>query len=100
MNVSIIFNRKSAAWEIDNPDFNRVFVKAQMEYVKELYRARGYIYLEQIYTCLRIKWNPYNENVCSIRERDGEFGFNIGYNADYDRIVIDMFTLKRSKLRT
>ena len=64
-----------------------MFVKSQLMYVRDLYYAKGYIYLERIYDTLGIKWDPCNENTCWILNRDGELEMSIDYS-DQRKIII------------
>lgn len=42
---------------------NYYFLIHECDYMMDLCRIRGYIYLNQIYETLGIKWNPSNENI-------------------------------------
>lgn len=84
--MTMIFDEKSSYWE-RNFEFNKAFVKSQLMYVRDLYLAKGYMYLEYIYNALGIKWDPRNENTCWILNRDGELEMSI-YYSDQRKIII------------
>ncbi len=87
--MSIIYDKRSPYWKMDNFEFNKLFVKSQLNYARNLYRASGYIYLERLYTVLGVEWNPYAENKCWILKRDGELDWSIIYdNTDETKIEI------------
>ena len=70
MNVEIIFDETSRLYE-NNIDYLKLLLYQQGGYIKDTYKAKGFIYLSNIYEILDMKWNPYNTNDCWILERDG-----------------------------
>lgn len=91
MQITIRFDKNSSLWEDKNFEFNRLFVKAQVLYITDYYRAHGYIYLNKIHELFGIKWNPHDENICWVFERDGELEISIIYNEKLgERIYIDI----------
>lgn len=58
---TIIFDKNAVHWT-ENADFNLSFVKMRGDYLKGLFIARGYIYLNQIYERFGVGWNPENIN--------------------------------------
>ena len=68
--IEIHFDSKSGAWSKDM-SINRFFVARQCDYLIEKFYHKGYIYLNDIYESLCIRWNPDNENVCC--GKDGKF---------------------------
>lgn len=90
MHIGIVFNESSHLWEKEF-EFNKLFAKTQLMYLTELYRVKGYLYLNTIYEIFGLRWNPYDKNSCWIYERDGEFEPSIIYNdASGDKITIDI----------
>lgn len=90
MHIGIMFDKSSSLWEKDF-EFNKLFAKSQLLYIRDRYRANGYIYLNTIYEKLGIKWNPYNDNTCWVLERDGELELSIIYdNEACNKITIDI----------
>ncbi len=75
MYTELIINEKSTQWMKGNYEYNHLFVRTTMAWIRDAYRANGYIYLERIYGLFGLRWNPYNENQCWILERDGELVF-------------------------
>lgn len=47
-----------------NRDANCVFLRHTEQFVNHTIRARGYIYLNQIFELLGLKWNPEDANPC------------------------------------
>lgn len=90
--MAIIFDEKSPHWSKDNFEFNKLFTRSQLNYAAELYRAKGYMYMEKVYDLFGIEWNPYMDNKCWILERDGELVWaNVCDNKDRTKIVINLF---------
>lgn len=90
MHIGIRFDKSSSSWEKDF-EFNKLFAKTQLIYIMERYRANGYIYLNTIYEIFGLKWNPYNENTCWVRERDKKLELSIIYDdKNQDKITVDI----------
>lgn len=65
---TIIFDASSITWNAD-VDYNQRFLYSQENYIKNLFNHRGYIYLNQIYECFGVKWDPKLEhNLCYLVE--------------------------------
>ena len=78
------FDQSSSNWT-DNYERNRHFLWAEFDFFREIIRQRGYLYLNQIYEYLGVKWNPDEENVCY---KDlGEFHIGWGFDDEYKMIV-------------
>ncbi len=92
MQITIRFDKDSSKWVDKNFEFNRLFVKTQHEYIKDLSKHQGYIYLNTIYELLGLRWDPYDENICWIFERDGEPKISITPCDSCRKIRIDIFT--------
>lgn len=60
--ISLIFDKNSAEWHSDE-GLNLAFLYSSEVYLNELINARGYLYLNQIYEHLGIKWDTQNKNV-------------------------------------
>lgn len=86
--MTMIFDEKSPYWD-KNFETNKAFAKFQRMNVRNLYFAKGYVYLECIYSIFGIKWDPCNENTCWILNRDGKLEMSIDYS-DQRRIIIDI----------
>jgi hypothetical protein len=65
----VTFDKEVREW-CDNREYNIMFLRYNENYINDLIRARGYVYLNQIYELLGIKWDPKCENIC-IEWRDG-----------------------------
>lgn len=64
MNHKIIFNQNTSAQAEDNEELNRMVVTMVCNYINDLLKVRGYIYLNQIYEYFGVKWNIETENHC------------------------------------
>lgn len=62
---TIIFDETCPAWTMDT-DYNLVFLRYQADYIEELFKHRGYMYLNQIHEYFGIGWNPSLVNVCYL----------------------------------
>lgn len=92
----IIKFSESTSYKFDvNEDLaNYYYIKSTKDFIRDRYRIRGYIYLNQIYENLGVKWNPENENLLfRCVDRNWDFDIDIekledepGYN-----IVIDIY---------
>lgn len=59
----IIFNDNAIGWSYMD-GCNEAYLKYNIDYLRNKYNARGYLYLNEIYESLGIAWNPDDENVC------------------------------------
>lgn len=69
MTTKIIFDETSSSQEL-NFEFNKFFAKSQPMFIRDIYKVRDYMYLSTIYENFGFIWNPYNENVSWIYDRD------------------------------
>ena len=60
---AITFDIQSPAWMNDR-QYKHCFLRAQENYIKDILKERGYIYLNQIYELLDVRWNPDDDNLC------------------------------------
>ncbi len=60
---TIIFDERNYAW-VDHDARNLLFVQCRAHYIEDLFKVRGYIYLNQICEIFGIGWDPSDENVC------------------------------------
>lgn len=86
--MTIYFDKKCVYWNIDNR-LNEQFINHQMDYIRDLVKYRGYIYLNQIYEILGVKWEPRYENHCI---ENAYFTVVIGLDDKQSRWVIDILT--------
>lgn len=63
---TIVFDDKSMAWTRD-VDRNLMYLHCQAAHLEELFNCRGYMYLNQIYENIGVKWNPGMVNGCYLR---------------------------------
>lgn len=57
------FENGNPYWTADR-DVNIRFFRCREQYINDTIRSRGYIYLNQIYELLGLKWNPEDANPC------------------------------------
>lgn len=60
---TIEFGKESALWSTKY-EYNIAFLKSMEDHINDLIQYRGYIYLNQIYEMLGVRWDPKNENPC------------------------------------
>ena len=61
--ATIMFDSNSKEWT-DNRDHTHMFLLCAERHINDTIRFGGYIYLNQIYEHLGIKWNPDDNNPC------------------------------------
>ena len=84
--MTIYFDKSCPYWSKDD-EMNRYFLNHQMDYVMDLIKHRGYIYLNQIYEQIGVEWDTERENIC-IKNLD--FTVVIGLDDKHDRWTIDI----------
>ena len=55
--------------------YDRAFLDVVEQYINEIIRVRGYIYLNLIYESLGCEWNPDDRNVCIRAKVEGKTPF-------------------------
>lgn len=75
----MLFNQDTSVYAELNEMVNRIFVRTQEDYLNEVLKARGYVYLNQIYETLGFVWDPGRENKCYIYERGDRIDFGTAY---------------------
>lgn len=69
--IKIKFDESSGLFVQHRPDIIEYFLKHVRRKFTDIRKAVGYVYLNDIYEHLGIKWNPDNENLCfKNRESD------------------------------
>lgn len=69
--IRIKFDSKNYNWKSDQ-ECNRMFLHITEQHINDVIRARGYIYLNQIYEELGCEWNPDDRNVCVRTKVEGK----------------------------
>ena len=59
----VMFGEECSNWT-RNEHYNYSFLRAQEDYINDIVRHRGYMYLNQIFEILGIEWHPDYENPC------------------------------------
>ena len=54
--------KESEDWKNDE-GYNVMYLKSMERYFNDFIRTRGYIYLNQIYEALGLRWDPDKENI-------------------------------------
>ena len=60
---TITFDSNNHNWE-NSREYNVVFLMTVERYLNDIIRHRGYVYLNEIYEKLNVRWNPGDENPC------------------------------------
>lgn len=69
MTCKILLNEHTSEFFEHCEEWQRMFLRAEEVYFNDLLVSRGYIYLNQIYETLGVKWDPNEENPCRIYNR-------------------------------
>lgn len=86
MKIKKTFNNRSFNWD-RNPVFNEMFLNSQMVYFEELRRARGFVFLQEVYTSLGLPITKISSVYGWGSEERFEFQISrIGETADYELI--------------
>ena len=80
----IEFNRDALAWTV-NDSMNWSFIEGQFDYFKAKLEHFGYLYMNDIYECLGVKWNPNEVNFC-FRDFD-DLEFSVGSAGDLTYLI-------------
>lgn len=64
---TIKFDKNATHWN-RNEEINSYYLSAIKDYILDLFKIRGYIYLNQIYEHFGIRWNPKIENDLYLTE--------------------------------
>ena len=64
---TIVFDESCVGWT-KYTDLNNAYLGRQKDYLNEKLRAKGYLYLSEIYETLGITWTPTEKNICYLSE--------------------------------
>lgn len=67
MTHKILLNKHTSECFEHNEEWQRIFLRTEETYFNDLLISRGYVYLNQIYEALGVKWDPNEGNPCRIR---------------------------------
>lgn len=76
MNHKIIFNKNTSSYAEGDNNTDYMYIQCVGTHLVELFKVRGYVYLNQIYEFFGIKWNPNDENQCWTKE-EGYLFYNV-----------------------
>lgn len=57
--MTLFFDRTNPNW-INDPDGNEYLIRVEEQYLNDLFRANGYIYVSTVYKTLGFEFNPYD----------------------------------------
>lgn len=60
---TITFDKNCAGWT-ENNENNLLFLRNTAAYLEDLFKYRGYVYLNQIHENFGIGWNTNDKNIC------------------------------------
>ena len=72
--IAIKFDSSNPNWTGNNEQ-DRMFLCIMEQYINDILKHRGYIYLNQIYEHLGIEWNPDDRNTCVRSKVKGKLPF-------------------------
>lgn len=73
---TITFNQSTSPCASKGTEENLMFIRYIEKFVNDLLERRGYIYVNQIYELLGVKWDPERDNLCCIKDKK-RIEFNI-----------------------
>ena len=85
--MTIYFDKNCAYWSNDNK-MNEHFLNCQADYIRDIVKHRGYIYLNQIHEILGAEWEPRYDNHCI---ENADFTVVIGWECKQSRWTIDIY---------
>lgn len=71
---TVAFDAECTNWT-DDIKINVAFLKNAEHHLNTIIQYRGYVYLNQIYEHLGIKWNPEDENICIKNDNTDQNAF-------------------------
>ncbi len=79
------FDETSSSWS-RNPGYNQIFLNCQQNYANDLLRARGHVFLNEVYDMLGLERSKAGAVVGWILTKDGDNFIDFGiYDQDSDR---------------
>lgn len=73
------FDHTNINWTT-NRDYNYLFVRSKGNYINELLKVRGYVYLNEIHQAFGVKWDPEWVNPCITYDYDDEIPITFDIN--------------------
>ena len=87
----ITFNHETSRYAFTDLEKNLKYVKTFEKYTNDLFRVRGYLYINDIYEDLGVEWNPEWKNLCRIYEEGARIDFKIAkQNRSTGEIILDI----------
>lgn len=69
-NMNFLFDKNHIDWE-DDLEQNMLSILATFNRVRDIFRFRDYLYLNELYEYFGLGWNPERENECFLY-KDGD----------------------------
>lgn len=91
MEFKFVFDENSPCYDKMNDDVNLMVVKYRAMYLCDLLKAKGYLYMNEIYEQFGVKWNPEGNNPCFIYDehRSLKFRYDVcGSNRSGYEIIV------------
>lgn len=82
---TIIFDSKSAMWYYDW-EYSMMFIKMQIQHLKDTCKYRGYLYLNEVYESFGVAWDPDEENIC-YKQASGGITFDVEPSGDKTYLI-------------
>lgn len=90
MKRKILFNQGSSAFVTPEHNYNLMFIRHQELHFNNLLTHRGYVYLNEIYNAFGVKWDPKDENLCCIYDKDACIRLNSRFVEELNGFEIDI----------
>lgn len=87
--LTIAFNQQTSVYAEQSNEVNLMIIRHNELYINDLLRFQGYVYLNQIYELLGVKWNPEWDNLCRTYDGHNHFKFLVHSVDDGLEITID-----------
>ena len=84
----ITFNQNTSWYASKSKEADRMYIRLQETYVNDLLKYRGYVYINQIYEALGVKWDTERENLCCKYNGGNHIDFNVQSVEDGFEITI------------
>lgn len=87
--LRITFNQQTSVYASKSQGANFEYLKLMENTSNALFKVRGYLYINDIYEDLGVKWNPEWENHCYIYN-NSKIEFKITQDGDDGGFIVDI----------
>lgn len=91
MNDFIVFDKSSLGWNNGDEEEILWYLRCKKEYINGLLMCRGYIYLNQIYESLGVKWDSTRMNTCIRYNDNNHIEFHITKKLEENYYLINVY---------